>query len=117
MFIEDILNINQNPKVEISGDNIFVAIKFFDYENYELIRQQVSIYYSKDMIITFQEGGLDIFSHLRKRNEGSGDKDKIYLLFTIFDVIVDKYHELMSKLYDQMESLEFSLFDTTHKKK
>lgn len=116
MFIEDILNINQNPKVEISGDNIFVAIKFFDYENYELVRQQVAIYYSKDMIITFQEGGLDIFSHLKKRNEGSGDKDKIYLLFTIFDVIVDKYHELMSKLYDQMESLEFSLFDTTHKK-
>jgi magnesium transporter len=116
MFIEDILNINQNPKVEINGDNIFVTIKFFDYVDNELIRQQVAIYYSKDLIITFQEGGLDIFSHLRKRNEGSGDKDKIYLLFTIFDVIVDKYHELMSKLYDQMESLEFSLFDNTNKK-
>lgn len=115
LFIEDILNTNQNIKIEFDEDDIFICLRIFTYDNKNLTREQVSIYLSDNIILTFQEGESDIFKILRDRLEKENNQDKFYILFLILDFIFDKYHILMSQFYDQMEKLELNLFDNKNK--
>jgi magnesium transporter len=112
LVMEDILNTNQRPKIEIYDDYIFAVVKmiYFDEENLELNVEQISLILHNNSIICFQEKLGDFFNPLRERiKNGKGRVRKSgpdYLAYAILDMIVDNYFLVLEKLGDRIESLD-----------
>jgi magnesium transporter len=115
LTVEDILNTDHRPKVEITDEYIFIVLKMIhiDPETNQILIEQVSIILSNKYILTFQEREGDVFSNIRNRiinNIGRIRKSGAdYLTYTLLDVIVDTYFLVLEKLNDRIETLESDL--------
>ena len=143
LSIEDILNTEQQPKIEIFDEYRFLSIKtiqqeknfhhkqegkkkpsfFFqkntkeDNEIDEFIIDQVSIIIMKDVLITFEEIPGGPFEIVRKRIlEDLGGIRKMgtdYLAYSIIDAIVDEYLLAINHLEEDIENFEERATKTT----
>lgn len=112
LILEDIAHTGQHSKVEINDGYIFSIVKMmgFDHSDYKLSAEQVSMYLTKDVLITFQEKEGDVFEPIRERIRH--EKGRIrsngltYLKYSLLDTIVDNYIFLMEIFADNVEELE-----------
>ncbi len=79
LLIEDILNTEQRPKIEIEDDYVFVIMKAItiDKETLELNREQISFLLSDNYVVTFQEKEGNVFNLVKDRIEAKKGKNKI----------------------------------------
>jgi magnesium transporter len=117
LTIEDILNTNQRPKLDIYDDYIYLVLRmpWLDSDNGEVGFEQVSFVVSGTRLITFQEREGDTFDPVRGRiTKGLGRIRKMgadYLLYTLVDSVVDNYFILLERIGEQIENLELELVD------
>lgn len=112
LTIEDILNTNQRPKIEVNNDYIFVTLKLiqYDQEDETFDKEQISIILKKGVILSLQEHENEALSDVRKRI--INDKGHIrhkgadYLLYSILDSIIDRYIVVVDHLQFELEELE-----------
>ncbi len=108
------------PKVEDFGDYVFILFKTLDFQEEKGITlRQASIILAANFVITFQEGDSDIFAIVLKRirsNQGKIRSMKSdYLTYSLIDVVVDHYYEVIEKIDQQVEELEDKLIDNPTK--
>lgn len=113
LVIEDILSINQRPKMDEADNSIFCLLNmlYFNEEKNSVEQEQISIILAKDVVISFQEDAhRDVFNPLRERLKTANAKIRQrpadYLCYTLLDLIVDHYFNVMEKLSDRIEELE-----------
>jgi magnesium transporter len=113
LVIEDILSINQRPKLDEADNSIFCLLNMLYYndETYAIEQEQISIILSKDVVISFQEDAQrDVFNPLRDRLKNPTSKIRQrtadYLCYSLLDLIVDHYFTVMGKLGDRIEQVE-----------
>jgi len=125
LSIEDILNTDQQPKIEIFDEYRFLTVKTIQREkrnndererrkkNKELdayLIDQISIIIMKNVLLTFQEIPGDSFDGIRQRimeNIGEIRKNGIdYLAYSIIDSVVDEYSFTLDNLDDVIEDFE-----------
>jgi magnesium transporter len=112
LVIEDILNTNQRPKLEIFDDYIFIIMKMivYDVDKQKLNIEQVSIILGKNYVFTFQERRGDVFQPIRdrlKNIKGRLRKNKHdYLMYALMDVIVDNYFKILEDISINIENFE-----------
>jgi magnesium transporter len=114
LLMEDILNTNQKPKIEYYGDSIlYFTLKAIKYNPFTKVieGEHVSLVLGHDFLLTFQEEGMgDIFKDIYTRVENAAGRIRKYgvdyLLFSIIDLIVDNYLEVIQLLDDDMDILE-----------
>ena len=113
LIVEDILSINQRPKMEESEAGLFCLLNMLYYngEKQAVEQEQISIFLGKDYVISFQEDAKkDVFNPLRDRLKVNTSKIRQrtadYLCYTMLDLIVDHYFVVMEKLGEQMEEVE-----------
>ena len=136
LSIEDILNTEQQPKVETFADYKFLSFKTiqreknFDHDQNrrrkadklfkrnkekvqeinEFIIDQVSMVVTENVLLTFQEIPGDSFDRVRKRIlEGAGEIRKMgteYLAYAIIDAAVDEYFLTLNHLEEDIEDYE-----------
>jgi magnesium transporter len=119
LLLEDILNTNQKPKVEYYGDDIlYFTMKAIEYNPYTKVleKEHVSLILGHDFLLTFQEEGKeDIFSDIFYRLKNSIGKIRKYnidyLFFSVIDLLIDNYMEVIQKIDDDLEILEDSIFN------
>ena len=146
LTIEDILNTEQQPKVEIFEEYRFLSIKTLQREKIsrhkqgdrkkllplfkkknkqpgktaEFLIDQVSIIITKNVLLTVQEIAGDPFDDLRKSIlEGLGDIRKAgigYLTYSILDAIIDEYFLTINHLEEDIEDFEDRATKTTDDK-
>ncbi len=113
LVIEDILSINQRPKLDEADNSVFCLLNML-YYNHDLDaieQEQISIILSKDVVISFQEDAhRDVFNSLREKLKTSNSKLRQrgadYLCYSLLDMIVDHYFLVMEKLGDRIEEVE-----------
>ena len=116
LVLEDILNTDQRPKMEVHGDYIYIVLKML-YEgdgNRPIEAEQVSLILGSNFVISFQEGKEgDVFNPGRERlRTGKGLIRKMgpdYLAYSLLDTIVDNYFLILEKLAEKVELLEEEL--------
>ena len=116
LVLEDILNTDQRPKMEVYGDYIYIVLKML-YEgdgNRPVEAEQVSLILGSNFAISFQEGKEgDVFNPVRERlRTGKGLIRKMgpdYLAYSLIDMIVDNYFLILEKLAEKVELLEEEL--------
>lgn len=116
LVLEDILNTDQRPKMEVYGDYVYIVLKML-YEggpNRPVEAEQVSLIFGPNFVISFQEGKEgDVFNPVRERiRSGKGLIRKMgsdYLVYSLIDTIVDNYFLVLERLGEKIELLEEAL--------
>ena len=129
LTVEDILNTEHRPKIEEFEDYLFITLKAITWreaaspesdspgggETSGTEYEQISIIFTKDTVITFQEVPGDCFDPIRKRIEANlGRICKMgpdYLAYALVDSIVDSYFIVLEKLGTTLESYEMRAID------
>lgn len=113
LVIEDILSINQRPKLDEAENSIFCLLNmlYYNEEKKSVEQEQISIILSKDLVITFQEDAhRDVFTSLREKlktpNSKIRQRGADYLCYSLLDLIVDHYFVVMEKLGAHIEEVE-----------
>ena len=113
LVVEDILSINQRPKLDEADNSVFCLLNmlYYNEETYSVEQEQISIILANDVVISFQEDARrDVFNSLREKLKSSNSKIRQrtadYLCYSLLDHIVDHYFVVMEKLGDRIEELE-----------
>ena len=111
--MEDILSINQRPKMDEVEGVLFCLLNMLYYNEKKLTveQEQISIVLGKGFVITFQEDAQrDVFNPLRGKlhitNTKLRQSGADYLCYSMLDLIVDNYFLVMEKLGEQIEMVE-----------
>ncbi|MBN1306515.1 MAG: magnesium/cobalt transporter CorA [Chitinispirillaceae bacterium] len=117
LTLEDIVTIDQFPKVEDHERYFYIVLKMIYWNNSEgdLEIEQVSLLLLRDIVISFQEKPGDIFDTVRERlRRGLGRTRKEqadYLIYSLMDSIVDNYFTVMDRLGAEIELIEDEVID------
>lgn len=117
LVLEDIADVSQRPKFEEYEKGIFITMKAlnFDVNSLKLEREQISIFFQKGILFSFQESESDLFAAVRKRIvSGKGrirERSADYLAYAIMDSLVDQYYTVIEKIDLVLENLEDHIMD------
>jgi len=112
LVLEDILNIDTRPKIEITDDYLFIVMKLvmFNPEHKILETEQVSFILGKTFLFSFSEKSDEIFNPIKDRiNTQLGKirkRGSDYLLYALMDIVVDHYFLALEKVEDRIETLD-----------
>ena len=138
LLLEDVINTEQKPKIDIYDEStvsasptnngngiakalatspvVFVTLKMLHHsrERQELDVEHVSFVLGKNYLISFQEERTkDIFQPVIDRIQASSGKTRRngpdYLLYALMDVIVDHYFLIAERIGDKMDEMEDQL--------
>lgn len=123
LLIEDILSINQRPKMDEVEGVLFCLLNMLYYNEVKqtVEQEQISIVLGTNFVISFQEdASRDVFNPLRERLKMPSSKARQrgadYLCYTMLDLIVDNYFLVMEKLGDRIEQLEEEVIRNSNKR-
>ncbi len=123
LIVEDILSMNQRPKMDEVEGILFCLLNMLYYndEKQTVEQEQISIVLGKGFVISFQEDARrDVFNPLRDRlklnNSKARQREADYLCYSMLDLIVDNYFLVMEKLGEQIEALEEEVIRSSNKR-
>jgi magnesium transporter len=107
LALEDVLNVGQRPKVDRYESHLLIVLREVRYPEET---EQVSLFLSERIVVTFQERAGDPFDSIRDRlRRGLGklrSEGADYLAYALCDAVVDSYFPVLEKLGDEVETLE-----------
>jgi len=112
LALEDVVNVHQRTKIEEYAEQIYIVVRMPTPES-EAETEQVSIFLSKGLVLTFQERVGDCFEPIRQRIRGG--KGRIrglgadYLVYSLLDSVVDAYFPVLDACGEALASLEDEL--------
>lgn len=116
LVVEDILSVNQRPKMDEVEGVMFCLLNmlYYNEENKTVESEQISIVLGNNFVISFQEdASRDVFNPLRLKLKMPKSQIRArsadYLCYSMIDLIVDNYFLVMEKLGYQIEQLEEEL--------
>ena len=111
LLLEDVLDTQHRPKVELLEEHLLVIIKMIYYQERRLTSEHLALLLGTNYLISFQESeGGDVFEPIRKLLQESDSLLKRssadYLLFGLLDSIVDNYLAIVDRVSDAIEAIE-----------
>lgn len=113
LTVEDILNVDQRPKVEDFDNYLFITLKVLHWHAKKSVFtiSQLSLVIGKDFVLSFQELDTTRFDDLRKYLQNNThqrlrEQGADYLGYRMIDTIVDEYFIVLEALGDQIEDVE-----------
>ena len=123
LIVEDILSIGQRPKMDDIEGRLYCLLNmlYFNEQHCSVEQEQISIVLGNNFIITFQEdANRDVFDTIRNRLQLSNTKLRLrgadYLFYSLIDIIVDHYFEVIEKLGEKIEALEEEVIRSANKR-
>ncbi|OGT42251.1 MAG: magnesium and cobalt transport protein CorA [Gammaproteobacteria bacterium RIFCSPHIGHO2_12_FULL_37_34] len=113
LTIEDILNIDQRPKVEEFTGYLFITVKVLLWQQATTTFgvQQLSLVLGKNFILSFQELDTTLFDAICERLKSSPNQrlrkqGADYLAYRLIDTVVDAYFVVLEALGETIEQVE-----------
>ncbi|MBU6267975.1 MAG: magnesium and cobalt transport protein CorA [Sphingomonadales bacterium] len=110
LAVEDALNPQQMPKVDIYGPQLFVAARTAAVEEGDNIGYgQTALFLGRDFLISVRHGSVRDHAPLRKRLEADTLRLREgvdYVAHAILDYIVDGYQPILDRLEDLVQRIE-----------
>lgn len=109
LALEDIVNTNQRPKVDVYGRHALIFLQMFSGGSTGS-REQLAIFFDDRHVVTFQERPGDCLDPVRRRLPAPAGKMRkqapTYLAYAIVDTVIDAYFPLLERLGMALEQLE-----------
>jgi magnesium transporter len=111
LLLEDIANTDQRPKLDDYETCLFLVTKMLSVtDRQDIIVEQVSLVLGRKFVLSFQENGTDVFTPVRDHLRGGKGRLRQsgadYLLYALFDAIVDQYFAVLEVLGEKIEALQ-----------
>lgn len=112
LIIEDILDTEQRPKIDVFENYIFITMKsnLYDKNTKSLHVEQISLILGKNFVITFQEKPSEVFKptydHLLNTQNRIRQLGADYLVYALIDTVVDNYFSIIETFGDVIEEVE-----------
>lgn len=115
LILEDILNTEQQSKIDIEDEYIFITLKMLKViKSRDIDIEHISFILGSNYVISFQEKQGDIFDIIRDRlinNKGKARKRTAdYLFYLLIDAIVDNYYYVLDNINDKIDELEEAIY-------
>lgn len=115
LAMEDVVNTHQRSKLEEYGDIFFTTARVPEFVDEQLTLQQLSMFWGKKFVLTFQEFRSNCFEHLIARIDHGGKREKLirpqYLAYSILDTVVDDFFPVLEKYGASLDTLEENAID------
>lgn len=112
LALEDVVNVHQRSKVENYDNHLYVVVRMTTEER-GADTEQVSIFHSPGLVLTFQERPGDCFEPVRERVRRAKGRLRSmaadYLLYALIDAVVDSYFPLLEQYGDRLEKIEHQI--------
>lgn len=119
LVIEDILNPDQRNKYEVHGNYVYISMKYITNNGIEVKFHTISMILYDEALLLFTEDKNPFVAELRKRYENNqamlSSKREDYLMYVLYDMIVDEYINVSSVLHNQLEEIEMNILDSRYK--
>lgn len=116
ILIDNLRLVNQRSKLEIHEHYAYILAKLMNYSDTEIVIQQLSILFFKDMIITISETPHNAFDEIKERLKNPADalrrNGQDFLLYVIFDDLVDDYNQVLDEITEAIDEEEVRLLKT-----
>ena len=112
LTLEDILNVENQAKIEESENSFFINLKHLKWDNLNrsILSEQISVVLSKNVIITFEEEDSKLFNPIIERLKAGRGKARLrqedYLAYQLMDFVVDNYYIMLDEAEEQIEAFE-----------
>jgi magnesium transporter len=109
LAIEDAVNANQLPKVDVYGDQLFVVARTASLEGDEIVYGETSIFVGHSHIISVRHGSARSHKALRAQLEAAPSllvHGVDYVLHAILDYIVDGYLPIVDAIEESVLAME-----------
>jgi magnesium transporter len=120
LYLEDMMNLGQRPKVEVSDDHIFMILSLPQIINGKTNLEQISLYFTRNTLVSFSTGQTNPFDGVKARLKSSGTKLRRsavdYLLYALVDTVIDYGFPLVEGYSENIESLENELLTVKNEK-
>lgn len=110
---EDIVNVEQLPKLDDFDTQFFVAMKMISLKEGQMVQEHISVVLGENFVLNFQEKQGDVFDELRLRLDGKIGRIRYrtadYLYGQLIDTVVDRYFAVFEHVRESIEGLEFEM--------
>ncbi len=111
LALEDVVNVPQRPKTEsFELHQLYISRMVRLDEQQQLEIEQVSIFFGRNYVLTFQERHGDVFDPVRRRIRSKKGPIRTsgsdYLTYAIIDTIIDGYYPVLEHFGEYLEELE-----------
>ncbi len=112
LFLEDVLNPNQRPKVEQIEDSFFVSMKLLYLDNEGQVGSSVvSFVLLENILFSFSEADkndwfLPVVKRLKDKQKAMRKKSTYYLLYALMDVLVDHSLGVLEDIGEEVEIID-----------
>lgn len=114
LALEDVLNVNQRPKVERYPEHLFMVTRMPTLAE-SLQTEQLSIFLGPKFVITLQERVGDCLDTVRDRIRRKTGRVRLagadYLAYAIMDAVTDHCFPLLEEFGERVERLEGTVLD------
>lgn len=115
LAVEDALNPNQLPKVEIYGAQLFIVARTAAIDADDRISYgQTALFLGPDFLVSVRFGSTRAHNALRERLESQAERlaeGPDFVAHAILDFIVDGYQPIMDELEERVQRLEEGAID------
>ena len=115
LAVEDALNPNQLPKVEVYGKQLFIVARTAAIDAEDRISYgQTALFLGPDFLVSVRFGSTRAHNALRQRLEGQAERlaeGADFVAHAILDFIVDGYEPIMDELEERVQRLEEGAID------
>jgi magnesium transporter len=112
LALEDVMNVGQRPKVEEHSDHFFVIMRLLHLGTVLRV-EQVSLFFSKNVVITLQEYEGDPFDPIRERIRNAAgrirNRGADYLAYALVDALEDSLFPVLETYGEWIEEIEEEL--------
>lgn len=113
LTVEDILNVEQRPKVEEFENYIFITLKvmYLHGKHARFVTKQLSLILGKNFVLSFQQHDTTLFDSIRARlhsapHQRLREQGSDYLVYRLIDSIIDEYFVVLERIGDEIEIVE-----------
>lgn len=115
LAVEDSLNPNQLPKVEVYGNQLFIVARTAAIDAEDRISYgQTALFLGPDFLVSVRFGSTRAHNTLRERLESQAERlaeGADFVAHAILDFIVDGYQPIMDELEERVQRLEENAVD------
>jgi magnesium transporter len=109
LALEDVINVHQRAKLEHYPDHQFLVFHQIELSE-KLQTEQISLFFGKNFVLTFQEDAGDCLDPIRERIRNVVGLLRTlgpdYLAYAILDASVDHYFPVLEQFGELLEDLE-----------
>ncbi|MDQ3290675.1 MAG: magnesium/cobalt transporter CorA, partial [Bacteroidota bacterium] len=115
LAVEDAHQAHQRPKIETFGDTLFIVLRTAQIsgEQCQIVFGETHFFVGSNFILTIRHGSTLSYREVRSRCESTPNllrKGPCFALYAVMDSIVDQYFPVVTRLGEELEMLEASVF-------